>query len=123
MKKVEIICIVCPIGCRGSLVLDSKGNIVKTEGYRCKKGREYAKKEFKNPVRVLTATVFTSYREKPLLPVKTSSPIPKERMMDVMKFLKNMKVTTPVKTGDVLAKNILNLGVDIVATSTLRQPS
>ena len=38
-------------------------------------------------------------------------------MFDCMKVINEAKVSAPVKIGDVVIKNILGTGVDIVATN------
>ena len=54
------------------------------------------------------------------VPVKTSEPIPKERIFDVMAEIQRQKAAAPVDCGQVLIKNILGLGADLVATRTIR---
>jgi CxxC motif-containing protein len=53
------------------------------------------------------------------LPVVTSGEIPKGRIFDIMNELNRLEVTAPIKLNDVLIKNVLGLGVDIVATRSL----
>lgn len=43
--------------------------------------------------------------------------------MDVMKALAKTQVDAPIKVGDVIVSNILDLGVDILATRTLERIS
>ena len=56
LPRTNIICIGCPKGCR-VLVESDNGEIINISGYRCSKGKEYAKKEFSNPKRILPTTV------------------------------------------------------------------
>ncbi len=119
MKEFEVICIGCPIGCRGRVFVDEDGSVVKVEGYRCKQGREYAEKELKNPVRVFTSTVRTEGGNLVLLPVRTSSPIPKSKIVELARLTKEIRVKPPVEIGQVVAENVLGLGVNLVATSRL----
>jgi CxxC motif-containing protein len=72
-----------------------------------------------NPVRVLTTTVKLEEEDKAysLLPVQTDGPIPKDLLPDAMKLLAKVKVRRPVKYNEPILKNILNSGVDVVATS------
>jgi CxxC motif-containing protein len=53
----------------------------------------------------------------PVLPVRVSAEIPKERIFDVMKEMNKILVDKPVDRGEVLLSNVLSLGVDIIATS------
>lgn len=81
MKK-KLTCILCPKGCVISLDLEN-GKIVTLEGNKCKRGETYAKSEIENPVRTLTATVLAEGLEIRMVPVKTSAPIPKTKLLSV----------------------------------------
>jgi CxxC motif-containing protein len=48
--------------------------------------------------------------------VKTDRPVSKKLIPEIMIIIKNSMVTAPVKVGQVLVKNILGTGADIVAT-------
>ena len=50
------------------------------------------------------------------LPVKTSDTIPKKLILNIMKEINKIKVKSPVKMGDIVLHNILNTGLDIVAS-------
>lgn len=119
-KKHEIICIRCPLGCRAELSLDDKGNVLDVVNAQCKEGEEYAIAEYTSPVRVLTATVLTESSAKKLLPVKTSKPIHKTRLMDCMYYISKIRVGPPVKAGQVIVSNILNLGADLISAAELK---
>lgn len=114
----EIICIGCPLGCRVKVKIDKKGRVIGTKGAECKQGEEYVIREFTDPVRTLTATVRTSSEAFPLLPVRTSRPVPKGLLGDIMLKTAEIEVEPPVEVGDVIAKNILNTGSDLIATSS-----
>lgn len=113
----ELICIVCPKGCH--LKVDEDNNY-KVTGNSCKRGEEYGKKELTNPTRVITSTVKINKGTISRLPVKTNSDIKKSQIKDAMKLLDNMSVNAPIKVGDIIIKNILNSGVDFVATKTIK---
>ena len=51
-----------------------------------------------------------------VLPCKTSGPIPKEKIFLVMTEINKLNVDLPIKMNQVLIKNVLSLGVDIIAT-------
>lgn len=114
MEKKNLICINCPLGC--SLEIVKEGEEYKVTGNSCKRGVDYAIAEVTNPVRVLTTSVFVNNGTYPLVSVKTSSGIPKGMMFELMKELSSLRVDAPVRIGDVLVKNIMNTGADIVAT-------
>lgn len=107
----ELICIVCPKGCR--LKVDDNFNVT---GNGCVRGIKYAKDELTNPTRMLTSTVSVTGGTITRLPVATSNPIPKDKIMDVMNEINKVVVSAPVFVKDVIIKNVLNLDVDVVAT-------
>lgn len=115
MKK-EIICTVCPRGCH--VMVEGEGeNVISLEGYGCKRGQEYASAEFAHPVRILTTTVKLG---SDLLPVRSSAPIPKEKIMDCMAVIRTVEAKTPVVRYDVIVADICGTGVDIVATKDVK---
>ena len=117
MKK-EIICTVCPRGCH--VMVEGEGEqILNVEGYSCKRGLEYANTEYAHPVRILTTLVKIAGVQNDLLPVRSSQPVPKEKLFDCMDVIRGTTVKLPVKRYDVIVPNICGTGVDIVATKTL----
>lgn len=117
MKK-EVICTVCPIGCRISVEGEGQ-RIDSVTGHTCKRGETYARNEFAHPVRILTSTVKTGDERNPLLPVRSSAPVPKEKLMDCMEEIRKVCVTAPVKRYEVIIPDVCGLGIDIVATGCL----
>lgn len=113
MEKKELICISCPIGC--NLSVEIKKEDIEVFGNRCKRGEKYAIDEITFPKRVLTTSVKIKDNKK-MLSVKSKEAIPKEDLFEAMKILKKVEVKVPIKVGDVIEKNILNTGVDIIAT-------
>lgn len=118
MQEKKIICTVCPIGCTITVVGEGK-QIESMEGFGCKRGEEFAYKEFVQPVRILTSTVKVEGRKVPLVSVRSSKAIPKELMFKCMDEIRSLSVQAPVHRCDVLISNILGTGVDIIATSTV----
>ena len=118
MEKRELTCIGCPLGCAITVTLEG-GEVKDVAGFTCKRGKEYACKEVTNPTRIVTSTVRAEGGLHPRCAVKTTLPVPKGMMMDVMKVLDSVVVTSPVKTGQVIVKDICGTGSDIVATRDL----
>lgn len=114
----KISCIVCPMSCVGEVIIEN-GNIKEIKGLTCDRGRAYAREEVTAPKRMLTTTVRIDGGVLPLLPVASKKPLPKDKIMACARLLTNVKVKAPVHEGDVVYPNILNLGVDIVATRDL----
>jgi CxxC motif-containing protein len=119
LEERSLTCTVCPLGCSVKFRIE-KGEITNIEGYSCIRGKEYAITEFKNPVRTLTTTVKVENGELQLVPVKSSKPIPKHLMLEAMKVLNRAKLHAPVHMGDLVAPDILNTGIDIVATREIK---
>lgn len=115
--KMNLTCIVCPNGCR--MTVENEGQEIKVEGAQCKKGAEFAKTELTNPTRSLTTTVRTVFEDFPRLPVKTSAEIPKGKMLEAMKRIKNVRVEKRLHVGDIVLPDVF--GADIVATANMEQ--
>ena len=117
----ELTCVVCPAGCKINVTLDESGKITDISGYTCIRGKNYAQSEVTHPVRTLTSTipVITKTGEH-MLPVKTSTGIPKELIFDGMKKLKKIKLTHSVKAGDIIVHGFLGTDADIVAGKDLK---
>ena len=117
MKK-EVICTVCPMGCR--IAVEGEGeNLLSVTGNACKRGEQYASSEFCHPVRILTTTIRTDREQKPLVPVRSDKPIPREKIFDCMEIIRQQKIRTPIHTYDILVENICGTGSNIVATGTI----
>ncbi len=114
-----ITCILCPNGCEIEVEYYA-GGIKRLSGNLCERGEEYAKKEIYSPERGLTTTVLLNNGETPLISVKTSKPIPKEKIFNILDEVSKVRVDAPVKIGDVIIKNVLGTGADIVATKNMR---
>ncbi len=110
------LCIGCPLGCRLEVDEGPGGDIVEVRGWACKRGDRYARQEHTDPRRMVTTTVRLSGGMWARLPVKTSVPVPKGRIGEVCLQLREVTVPAPVRTGDVVVKNVLGLEADIVAT-------
>jgi CxxC motif-containing protein len=119
MKK-DVTCIVCPLGCR-IRVAYSEDAIHSIKDYQCEKGKDYAVAEVFNPKRSLATTLTVINGELPLVSTKTSEPVPKQRMFDIMDALSDVMVVAPVKIEDVLIEKILGLDIDIVATKNVKK--
>ena len=122
MTKKDITCIVCPIGCKITVKLDGK-KVDLISGNKCKRGIEYAINEALDPRRMLTTSVLIENGEWPLISVKSSKPVPKENIFSILKEIKKTKVKAPVKTGQIIIKNVAGVGIDILATKSIKKTS
>lgn len=119
MKTKDLICVSCPIGCAVTVTLDDNNEVVSVTGNTCKRGDSYARQECTHPERMLTSTVKVTGSRLPVVPVKSAKPVPKELLLDCMQEINRVTVQAPVHIGDVVLANILNTGVDIVATNNV----
>ena len=110
----EFTCIICPRGCH--LTIDDNNNVT---GNFCIRGKQYAISEITNPVRTITSSVRVINRDEQLVSVKTSGPIPKGKIFEVMDEINKLSVEAPTQIGDVVKENILGLGVDIIVTKII----
>jgi len=119
VKSREVVCVLCPLGCKIRIELDEEGNILSVSGNRCPRGKRYAEDEIKDPKRVVTTSVKVLNGELPLASVKTDGPIPKKYIFELMKILKDVKVKAPVNIGDVVVRNIFKTNVNVVITRSV----
>lgn len=112
----SFVCICCPRGCHLNVQLPE----LAITGNSCKRGEEYAKREVSDPRRTITSTVRTTDPERRRLPVKTDGSIPLAKLREAAAALDSVTVSPPVACGDIVLKNVLGLGVNIVATDEIR---
>jgi len=115
----NLTCIVCPIGCSLDVREDSGSpDNLSVTGSRCLRGEVYAREEIRAPKRIVTATcrIEGEMGVVKRVPVKTLSPCPREKIPALLEDIYRIKVTLPVKAGDVL---ITGWYGDIVATRTI----
>lgn len=111
----EFVCICCPMGCH-LVVDDSDKENIKVSGNTCPRGKNYGINEVTAPKRMVTSSIKVKNGKDDVVSVKTKEAIPKELIFDVLNELKGLEVNAPVSIGDVIIKNVLNTGIDIVAS-------
>ncbi|HOC28860.1 MAG TPA: DUF1667 domain-containing protein [Treponemataceae bacterium] len=129
----EMICIVCPRGCRLEV---GDAPEYQVSGNFCPRGAAYGKNEAVAPVRVVTATcpvrrstsgaesLSTGESEVAVfedslprrVPVRTDGGILRDRIPALVELLLKTEVDLPVRSGDVLVQNWEDSGVSVVAT-------
>ena len=114
-KERKLTCIVCPKGCDLTVEFDGAGEIKNIFGYTCPRGKDYAYAECTSPVRTVTSTVRCNDGE--VVPVKTSKPVPKSMIFDVMREINSYEADSTVRIGDVLIADVCGTGSDVVATA------
>ena len=113
-----ITCINCPVGCRMTVSLSDTGEFISVTGNTCPRGAKYAQQECTLPERMITAVIPVTGCETPLS-VKTASPVPKNLIASVMDELSRVQISLPVSIGQVVLPDVLDTGVDIIATRSL----
>lgn len=116
MTEKNMICVACPLGCQLTVTLDGN-EVVFVTGNTCKRGDAYARTEITCPTRSLTTTVKCEGGMHPVVPVKSSVPVPKDKLLECMKVINSVTVQAPVLVGQVIIHNILGTEAHIVATN------
>lgn len=111
----DMTCIICPRGC--ALKVEIEGDNITVTGNSCPKGKQYAIDECTNPTRTVTSSVRVENREDTMVSVKTASPVPKDKIFEVMRLIRAKSVCAPVGIGDIIIKDVF--GTNIVATKNI----
>ncbi|MCI8875097.1 MAG: DUF1667 domain-containing protein [Lachnospiraceae bacterium] len=120
MDVRNLTCIGCPLGCALRVEMEN-GEVLSVSGNTCKRGDDYARKEVTHPTRIVTSTVAVTGGDIAMVSVKTQNDIPKEKIMDIMKSIEDIKVEAPVHIGDVIVANAADTGVNIIATKDIKK--
>ena len=124
MNSKVFTCILCPNGCEIETEIEYKSGeavILRMEGNRCPRGREYVSQELKCPRRNIATSVLVKGGELPLVSVRLTSPVPRERIFDVMEVIRDKQLAAPVHIGDVIITDVLGTGADVIATKTVER--
>ena len=119
-KKIELTCIGCPMGCPLIVTMED-GAVVSVTGNTCPRGDAYARKEVTAPTRIVTSTVKVTGGTLPAVSVKTAGDIPKGKIFDCVRALKDVAVPAPVVIGQVIVPDVAGTGVAIVATKNVEK--
>ena len=117
-EKRHFVCVVCPVGCEIDVVHDGS-KIISMEGNKCEKSEEFARQELIEPMRILTTTVRIQGSKWPVIPERTDRTIPKRLFPRIIRQLRDIKLQAPVNILDVVVKDVLRTGADIIATRTM----
>jgi CxxC motif-containing protein len=113
----EMTCIICPNGCKLEVIYEDS---LVVKNAMCPKGEEYARSELLSPVRNLTSTVKVNKGVLPLVSVRSDRPVPKEKMFEIVRFLKDIELEAPVGFHQTVCEDILGTGADIITTREVR---
>lgn len=59
-------------------------------------------------------------KEYKVVPVRTSREVPIEMWIEISKVISRLYANIPIKVGEVICKNILNTGIDIISTKDIQ---
>lgn len=119
METIEMICISCPKGCR--MRVETDGSNITVSGNACNRGKAYARNEILNPVRMVTTVIQTRRAGHALLPIRTLSPVPKEKVAEILAELHRKKAKAPIRIGDVICRDVAGTKVDVIATKAIER--
>ncbi len=111
----NVVCILCPRGCR--LTVDTE--TLEVVGNSCKRGLQFGPQEIISPRRGLTTTASIENALYKQIPVRTTTSVEFNKIFDCIAEIKKLRLKAPIKTGDVLIKNILDTGADVIASRSL----
>ena len=118
MKRKELICIGCPMGCPIVVEME-EGKVLSVTGNTCPRGESYARKEVTKPTRIVTTTVRVDGGKVPMINVKTERDIPKDKIFECIAALRGVTMKAPVHIGDIVLENVADTGVNIVAAGNV----
>ncbi len=117
-EQREFICITCPVGCTIEAIVEGD-QLLEIHGNACRRGIAFVQEEITAPKRVLTTTVAVEGGILPLVPVRSSAPLPKELLFQVAALLRRVVLQAPVRQGQIVVPNVLGTGVDIITSRPL----
>ncbi len=119
-NKKEFICIICPNSCRLT-IWQNNDDEIQIEGYQCLRGKTYGIAEYTNPTRMIITTMKINNGILPIIPVRSQFPISKYDIKKIMKIINKTECQAPIKMGDILIGNIIESGIDIIASRDLKK--
>lgn len=121
IETLQFNCTTCPSECLLTVEVEcsADGAVVEIRsvtGNSCPRGDTFAHQELTCPMRVLTTTVAVSGGDEALLPVRTAEAIPLALHAQAMDLIRGLVVDAPIRMGDVVLKDLLNTGIDLIAS-------
>lgn len=121
IETLKFNCTTCPSECLLTVEVERDVNgsvaaIHSVTGNRCPRGDKFAHQELTCPMRVLTTTVAVSGGDEALLPVRTAEAIPLALHAQAMDLIRGVVVDAPIRMGEVVLPNLLNTGIDLIAS-------
>jgi CxxC motif-containing protein len=111
----RLTCVLCPIGCELE-VERSAGDGLDVRGNQCDKGLDFAAEEVLHPRRNLATSVPLLGTTSRMISVRLSAPVPRDMIFPILAEIAKLRPEPPVRRGQVLISNVLDTGVDVIAT-------
>ena len=116
-SAIKMTCIICPRGCTvEAQLLDGEWQV---KWNQCKRGKDYVIREVTCPMRTLTTTVKTTFKDFPRLPVRTDREIALRDVFKYMEVINRIEVETRMKPGDIVEEGLLGREVNLTATADM----
>ena len=113
---MKTICIMCPMGC--PLDINKVDDKIVVTGNTCKRGEIYGTQEFTAPKRVVTSLVRLTSGG--VVSVKTDGLVLKTLIPEVLSQIGKLRLSAPLKIGDVAKENVAGSGVNLVVTEDIK---
>ncbi len=121
IETLQFNCTTCPSECLLTVEVERSADGAVAEvhsvaGNSCPRGDKFAHQELTCPMRVLTTTVAVSGGDEALLPVRTAEAIPLALHAQAMDLIRGLVVDAPIRMSDVVLKDLLGTGIDLIAS-------
>lgn len=113
-EKDTVTCTICPNGCQIKWDENNRSYI----GNRCGRGAAFAEQERTNPKRSVTTTVRIQNAGHSLHPVRTKIPVSRDEVIQVVENLKNVSVSSFIKSGETVFTYHSKAGEEIPVIAT-----
>jgi CxxC motif-containing protein len=117
-EERQFICVTCPVGCSIEATVEGE-TLVEARGHTCQRGLAFVREELTNPRRMFTTTVRVRGGSLPLVPVRSAKPLPKGLLLAAAAALRHQEMNAPVQEHQVVMRNILNTGIDIITSRAI----
>ena len=77
--------------------------------------------KLKIPTRVLTSVVTIRKAKSKLLPVISAEPLPKQKIEEAIKEMRNIVVDAPVREGEIIKDDLAGTGIKLLAARSLKK--
>jgi CxxC motif-containing protein len=113
----RLTCLLCPLGCE--LEVEHEGERIEVRGHQCDKGPGFAAEEVLRPKRNLAASIPLGGTLDRMVSVRLTDRVSRDMMFPILVEIAKLRPPAPVRRGDVLIRNVLGSGVDVIATRTV----